>query len=53
MIYILERQLHVAVLVIVIDILPPIMHGKKLKHSDAVIPLPVFHIMHYQYREFE
>jgi hypothetical protein len=29
------------------------VHGKKLKHLDAVIPLPVFHIMHYQYRKFE
>jgi hypothetical protein len=49
----LEWQLHIPVLIIIIDILPPIMHGKKFEHTYAIIPAPMFHVMGYQHWEFE
>ena len=50
---ILEGQLHIAVLVIVVDVLPPIMHGQEIKHADAIVALPVFEVMVNQHRQFE
>jgi hypothetical protein len=44
-----KGQLHVAVLVIVINILPPIMHGKKIEQVQTVVTFPVLQIVVYQY----
>lgn len=48
-----KGQLHVAVLVIVINILPPIMHGKKIEQVQTVVTFPVLQIVVYQYGQFE
>jgi hypothetical protein len=48
-----ERQLHITVLVIVFDVLPPIMHGKKIQHFDALVTLFVLEIMGKKNRQFE
>lgn len=46
-------QLHIAILVIVVNILPPIVHGKKIEHVYSVVPLPMLLVMGNKHRQLE
>ncbi|WP_170164442.1 hypothetical protein [Sinomicrobium pectinilyticum] len=45
-IYFFERELHIPVIVIIVHILPPIMHGKKVNEMEVTPQIfLMFHIV--------
>ncbi len=46
-----KRELSVPVIIIVIDIFPPIVHRQKFCKLNMTIPLPVFHKVGDQHRQ--
>lgn len=49
----LERQLHVLLVVIIIQILAPVMHGKEVRKADILIKRLVFGKVPDERREFQ
>lgn len=47
------RQLHIAVVVLVIQVRTTVMHGQELKETYAFVQLMVFHIVAYQGRQLQ
>lgn len=45
----LEWQLHVPVLVIIIEIFAPVMHGQKIKEADMIVYFLVLEEMRKKY----
>lgn len=48
-----ERKLHIAVLVVVIGILSPVMHGKEIYETNGRIDLRMLGEVIYQRRDFQ
>lgn len=48
-----EWQLHIAIVVIVVDVLTPIVHGQILHHRDSSASLLMFKIVSNQNRNFQ
>ncbi len=47
------RQLHVAVIILVVQVSAPIVHGKKLYKPNTLIQLVMLHEMSHQYRNLQ
>lgn len=49
----LKRQLHVFLVVIIVNILAPVMHGKEIRKADILIQRLVFGKVPDERREFQ
>lgn len=52
-IYFFIGQLRIPVVIIVVEIRAPVMHGEKLDKADLAIPLAVFCKMRQHHRQFQ
>ncbi len=52
-IYLFERQLHIAVIVIIVHVVAPVMHGKEAPKTDLAVDALMFGKVFEKYRQLE